>query len=268
MWITATTYVNESLRIGINPEGAYSVQFFENHTAEIAHGFKLDDVKCSRSGGASWSCQVCLSSGVALEGSNAFKPFFQFTVPMSLLPPTTSTFTFYQSVHFHRLEPSYAKRLFWRAAEVPPTPSPLNFVGATCHGFDPREEVDWRGCNSDARYSFRLSLQPCLNFNYGHRLPGSSGAAALASIPRSGSRPWARGIGRSSATTYSTRGGHESFNNANRTLRSIEKINFHRWRRLKASRSKPKINIPPPNGYSYLIASPTSIRRSFVAFQF
>ena len=59
MWITATTYVNESLRIGINPEGAYSVQFFENHTAEIAHGFKLDDVKCSRSRGASWSCQVC-----------------------------------------------------------------------------------------------------------------------------------------------------------------------------------------------------------------
>ncbi len=81
------------------------------------------------------------------------KRFFQFTVPMSLLPPTTSTFTFYQSVHFHRLEPSYAKRLFWRAAEVPPTPSPLNFVGATCPGFDPREEVDWRGCNSDARYS-------------------------------------------------------------------------------------------------------------------
>ncbi len=93
------------------------------------------------------------------------KRFFQFTVPMSLLPPTTSTFTFYQSVHFHRLEPSYAKRLFWRAAEVPPTPSPLNFVGATCHGFDPLEEVDWRGCNSDARYSCLLPLYNCRNFN-------------------------------------------------------------------------------------------------------
>ncbi len=48
----------ESLRVGVNPEGAYSVKMVDGDGKELAQDLKLDDIKCSRKSEACWTCQA------------------------------------------------------------------------------------------------------------------------------------------------------------------------------------------------------------------
>ncbi len=61
IWLSFTSKAEgkaDSLRIGINPEGAYNVQLVNDAGSVISQGFELDDVKCKRTSEACWACKV------------------------------------------------------------------------------------------------------------------------------------------------------------------------------------------------------------------
>ncbi len=49
---------SDSLRIGINPEGAYNVQLVNTDGEVIKQGLEVKDVTCNRTNESSWTCKV------------------------------------------------------------------------------------------------------------------------------------------------------------------------------------------------------------------
>ena len=77
MWLVVASNKEDSLQIGINPEGAYSVKMIDRAGKELAQGFELEDVECSRKyGGASWRCQVGIFQ-TSKPGTDEFALLFQ-----------------------------------------------------------------------------------------------------------------------------------------------------------------------------------------------
>ncbi len=50
--------ISDSLRIGINPEGAYNVQLVNTDGEVIKQGLELNDATCNRTNESSWTCKV------------------------------------------------------------------------------------------------------------------------------------------------------------------------------------------------------------------
>ncbi len=57
--MTSEAKGGESLRVGVNPEGAYSVRMVDGEGKVVAQGFELEGgVQCQRNTPACWNCKV------------------------------------------------------------------------------------------------------------------------------------------------------------------------------------------------------------------
>ncbi len=178
MWLSVTTEDDESLRLGINPMGAYDVKMF-NANGEVGQGFKLEEVQCSLGYGASWNCQVRSCQQDTFQSwmdkpysiaPNSYKTrAYEYFSPLSSLCLGIYSRPPYPTLPSSKPSTSTAWPLSWTEGENLPlifkkrsnctpgfssayfSPSRLDFVGATCPGFDPEADIDWKGCSSDVR---------------------------------------------------------------------------------------------------------------------
>jgi len=58
VWLSFTGSIGESLRVGINPYGAYLVEFYDSDGKMVSRGNELELSSCGKTERANWQCKV------------------------------------------------------------------------------------------------------------------------------------------------------------------------------------------------------------------